>query len=602
MIKYKELRWSNCFSYGSDNKIRFDSSDITQLVGKNGHGKSSIGLILEEVLYNKNSKGIKKANILNRYSTSKSYSIALDFEKDGKQYTVETSRGATQKVSLLCNGEDISSHTATNTFKDIEALIGYDHKTFSQIVYQSSTQSLEFLTATDTQRKKFLIDLLKLTKYSQALEVVKAEAAEVSKKLAVVEGKVSQSTAWLAKFAREDLNKQEILTLPVYPEHLESELAQLQAVISNLDTENKRRVKNTQYGKVLKSIEIIPAPSEQISVTAIDNLKAEIAVCKNKISTSRQQISKLENTKDRCPTCGAGLGVDHQHIQELLAAELANTSALAQEQKKAETELARVTAVQALASKAAATSAEYEKFHALYDPGVPDELLDADDLSNQAATLSSTLKSAKAAIDKTVADNAKRSAHNSKVDLLLSQKADMEAELAEYSTTSAQLTRRAGNLSVLSKAFSTTGLVAYKIECLVKDLEAITNEYLAEMSDGRFQLGFEISSSDKLNVVITDNGTDVDIAALSSGERARVNIATLLAIRKLMQSLSNTRSNLLILDETVENLDAEGKEKLIEVLLAEQEINTFLISHGFSHPLLEKLHVVKTDNISRIET
>ena len=155
---------------------------------------------------------------------------------------------------------------------------------------------------------------------------------------------------------------------------------------------------------------------------------------------------------------------------------------------------------------------------------------------------------------------------------------------------------------MLSKAFSTTGLVAYKIECLVKDLEAITNEYLAEMSDGRFQLGFEISSSDKLNVVITDNGTDVEIAALSNGERARVNIATLLAIRKLMQSLSNTRSNLLILDETVENLDAEGKEKLIEVLLAEQDVNTFLISHGFSHPLLEKLHVVKTNNISRIES
>lgn len=602
MIKYKELRWSNCFSYGPDNKIRFDSSDITQLVGKNGHGKSSIGLILEEVLYNKNSKGIKKANILNRYSASKSYSIALDFEKDGKQYTIETSRGATQKVSLICNGEDISSHTATNTFKDIEALIGYDHKTFSQIVYQSSTQSLEFLTATDTQRKKFLIDLLKLTKYSLALEVVKAEAAEVSKKLAVVEGNVSQSTAWLAKFAREDLNKQEILALPVYPEHLESELAQLQAVISNLDTENKRRVKNTQYGKVLKSIEIIPAPSEQVSVATIDNLKAEIAVCKNKISTSRQQITKLENTKDHCPTCGAGLGVDHQHIQELLAAELANTSTLAQEQKKAETELARITVVQAVAVKAAATSAEYEKFHALYDPSIPDELLDADDLSGQATTISNTLKSAKTAIDKAVGDNAKRSAHNSKVDLLLSQKADMESELSEYSTTSTQLTRRAGNLSVLSKAFSTTGLVAYKIECLVKDLEAITNEYLAEMSDGRFQLGFEISSSDKLNVVITDNGVDVDIAALSSGERARVNIATLLAIRKLMQSLSNTRSNLLILDETVESLDSEGKEKLIEVLLAEQEINTFLISHGFSHPLLEKLHVVKTDNISRIET
>ena len=135
----------------------------------------------------------------------------------------------------------------------------------------------------------------------------------------------------------------------------------------------------------------------------------------------------------------------------------------------------------------------------------------------------------------------------------------------------------------------------------MKDLESITNEYLGDMSDGRFLLSFQINSSDKLNVVITDNGEDVDINALSSGERARVNIATLLAIRRLMQSLSNTRSNLLILDETVENLDAEGKEKLIEVLVKEQDINTFLISHGFTHPLLEKLHVIKTNNISRIE-
>ena len=151
------------------------------------------------------------------------------------------------------------------------------------------------------------------------------------------------------------------------------------------------------------------------------------------------------------------------------------------------------------------------------------------------------------------------------------------------------------------KAFSTTGLVAYKIEGLVKDLEVITNEYLGDMADGRFQLGFEISTGDKLNVVITDNGCDVDINALSSGERARVNISTLLAIRKLMQNLSSTKTNLLILDETVENLDAEGKERLIEVLVAEDDLNTILISHSFTHPLIDRVGIIKQDNISRIE-
>jgi DNA repair exonuclease SbcCD ATPase subunit len=162
------------------------------------------------------------------------------------------------------------------------------------------------------------------------------------------------------------------------------------------------------------------------------------------------------------------------------------------------------------------------------------------------------------------------------------------------------LNKRNNILQILIKTFSPTGLVAYKIECLIKDLELLTNEYLAELSSGRFQLAFKISS-DKLNVVITDNGKDVEIYALSSGERARVNAAALLGIRKLMQSLSNSRINLLILDETIENLDIEGKEKLVEVLLNEEFLNTFVISHSFSHPLLERIYVTKTNNISRID-
>ena len=70
MIILKNLEWSNCFSYGKGNKLTLDKDPIVQLVGKNGHGKSSIGLILEEVCYNKNSKGIKRSDVLNRHIDS----------------------------------------------------------------------------------------------------------------------------------------------------------------------------------------------------------------------------------------------------------------------------------------------------------------------------------------------------------------------------------------------------------------------------------------------------------------------------------------------------------------------------------------------------
>ena len=154
-------------------------------------------------------------------------------------------------------------------------------------------------------------------------------------------------------------------------------------------------------------------------------------------------------------------------------------------------------------------------------------------------------------------------------------------------------------MDILKKAFSTNGLIAYKIENLVKELEELTNTYLAELSDGRFTLQF-IVVNDKLNVQVTDNENVVDILALSSGELARVNTATLLAIRKLMSSISKSRLNVLFLDEVTNVLDDAGREKLVEVLLKE-ELNTYVVSHGWTHPLLEKVEVVKNGNVSSLD-
>ena len=48
-------------------------------------------------------------------------------------------------------------------------------------------------------------------------------------------------------------------------------------------------------------------------------------------------------------------------------------------------------------------------------------------------------------------------------------------------------------------------------------------------------------------------------------------------------------------------LDDEGKEKLIEVLQTEENLNVFLISHDFTHPLIDQIQIKKDNNISSIE-
>jgi ABC-type taurine transport system ATPase subunit len=68
-----------------------------------------------------------------------------------------------------------------------------------------------------------------------------------------------------------------------------------------------------------------------------------------------------------------------------------------------------------------------------------------------------------------------------------------------------------------------------------------------------------------------------------------------------MSTLSKSRINVLFLDEVIGVLDDEGREKLIEVLLKEHDLNTFLVSHGWSHPLLSKINVIKEKKTSRLE-
>lgn len=595
MIKFKLLKWSNAFSYGEDNVLDFTTNPILQLVGKNGHGKSSIALILEEVLYNKNSKGIKKANILNRNTKAKSYYISLEFWKDTECYTIETVRGTTQTVKLIKDGVDISSHTSTATYKQIESIIGYDHKTFCQIVYQSSAFSLEFLKATDTARKKFLIDLLNLNRYTDIAELVKADLKISNNEFEILTLKLNTITSWLGKYASADLTPKALLAVPAAATIELAKVAEINEKLRTLKETNRKIVQNNKYKEILKDlvVEILPAPTTDI--TALKVTQAEL----NKKIKALKSVISGTHIVTKCPSCGQS--VDSSHKSKMLEEAKAELPSHVQSLLGVEEALAEAATEKLQYDVSVTNLQDWEKYSALVDKTLPSQLLDQDMLETEAGKLSSFITARNKDIADINAKNVVIEAHNAKVAVISEQMQDMLRDKAELDKASALLSAKLNSQQILAKTFSPTGFIAYKIESLVKDLEELTNEYLTDMSDGRFQLTFKISASDKLDVVITDDGEDIDIFALSNGELARVNISTLLAIRKLMQSLSNVRTNLLILDETIENLDIEGKDKLVEVLLREDFLNTVLVSHSFTHPLISKVEIVKKNNRSRIE-
>ena len=599
MITLKKLKWSNCFSYGPDNELQLDDNTVTQIIGTNGMGKSSIPLIIEEALYNKNSKGIKKADIPNRYIND-GYDIELEFEKSGKEYLIRINRKNNIKVALLEDGEDISSHTATNTYKSIQEIVGVDFKTFSQLVYQNTNASLQFLTATDTNRKKFLIDLLRLEEYVQLFEVFKEASRESSNKMIEVSSEITTIEKWLSNNKLEATNILPLLNLEIDTEEDEKTFRSLSIELKNISEKNKKILKNNQYKEMLNAIDIneIQSSLEILPpIESYDKYQSIIGQVEGAKRASDNMMQKLEQLGDKCPTCEQD--IDAEFKNELIKAERKTLDFLASKKEDNEDIIRQIKRNNAARTNLSNAQKEWEDLFRSIDNTLPTNLLNAEELQEKLDEVSAKLKTAKAELANIASQNEAITKRNTRIEIIQAQTDGFIEKLAAAQEVLDQQKDLDSNLEILKKAFSTNGLLAYKIENLVKELEELANSYLAELSDGRFTLEF-IVSNDKLNVQITDNENIVDILALSSGELARVNTATLIAIRKLMSSISKSRINILFLDEVINVLDESGREKMVEVLLQE-DLNTYVVSHGWTHPLLEKIEVVKEGNVSKLE-
>ena len=305
-----------------------------------------------------------------------------------------------------------------------------------------------------------------------------------------------------------------------------------------------------------------------------------------------------KQTDAECPTCSQK--IDGEFVKTQLRYHTIEWAKVEGELSEQQETVDRVGKENEIHKQAKRNIKQWEDLYRSIDHQLPTQAINGEEIQKQILELRQRITSARDSLQEVIDENERRERHNTRIGIILEQTDDFKRDLAE---SESRLTSAEGKLAILEtlkKAFSTNGLLAYKIESLVKELEILTNEYLAEFSDGRFAINFVVEN-DKLNVEVSDNGNIIDILALSSGELARVNIATLVSIRKLMTSISRSQINVLFLDEVNQALDEVGKEKVVEVLLKEENLNTYMVSHGWTHPLLEKIEIIKEDNISSLE-
>lgn len=596
-ITIHNITFDNMFSYGEGNSLSLDKHAVVQLVGNNGAGKSSIPLILEELLYNKNSKGIKKSEILNRYNGASHYSGSVTFSKGTDEYKLTKVVKSSAKVVLTENGKDISGHTASQTYKLVEEILGLDFKTFSKLVYQSVKSAMDFLEATDANRKKFLMSLLDLEEYAEVLEKVKALDKEESNNYKFHQGRLEAAETFISSLPKDLSLKEEVAVPDVDDETLVSKAAELRSAYKDQEEIRKRneeraRVHNQKLK--LKNVELelepISVPKEDAS-TLLDRARSEIFSIK-------KELLELSKIHANCPTCGQPIE-DHQGVDGKIEKLKASLPKLEKDVVYYSDILSKYSKNEAAQKKFDQYQQEVKRLTDLAKSlGFPEvEAEDASSLLVEAEALMAEYKKQKSDKEAAEAFNKQVIAHNAKVETLTTKLEEQKKIRAQAAKDLKDSEKALSCIKVLLDAFGPKGIVQYKIESNIKAFEQLINDYLSKLSKGVFAISFSIEDS-KLAINVYQEGIQIDINSASSGEFNMINTATLLAVRTLMAAISKSSINVLFLDEVISVLDEDARTLLIDILLEEKDLNSIAVSHGFSHPLAHTVEVTKENKES----
>ena len=606
-ITLEKLSFNNMFSYGSNNELDINKNKITQLTAPNGSGKSTIALIIQELLFSKNIKNIKKGDIANRYSTAKDWSGSLDFVVNNKKYQINVKRvGATSKVSLLENGVDISEHKVPDTYKKLSTILGMDFEVFSQLTYQSSTDLLDFIKATDTNRKKFLINLFGLEKYIAIGGALKVKLSSLEKDLSGKAGEIKTVNSFLEE--NEIKETKDTIEVPTVDDSLRQTIARLRNELEDYQSQCKKIDKNNmlveERDKLVFDLELAEPTLPLGFKEDFEQAKNTINSLKTKIADNQKKIKGLD-TSDNCYACGQhidnsrtkliknSLENDITSYQEELVDMKITYDSLSKEYSNYEKTLANYFINQKAIER-------FEQISQIVDLSIPTNYPDYTELEKSLFKFSKELKSQEQLKADAMDYNEKVKIHNTKVEALQEQKRQFLVRQQLLNDDIISLSSKIKNITILRKAFSTTGIVAFKLENLTKELENTINKYLSELSDGKFQVIFRLEG-EKLNIIVVNDGKETPVETVSGGEFSRIQTAILLSIRSLLSKIGGNYINLLFLDEITGVLDDAGKEKLIDILQEENNLNVFLISHDFTHPLIEKISIIKENNVSYIE-
>lgn len=616
-IKFNCVKLNNFLSY-KEAELRLDRNGFILVNGENknptdnslsnGCGKSSLFNAIAWCLTGQTTSGIKDVGNIYLNETT---SVEVDFNINDTKYKVVRTKNPSN-IKIYINGEDKSGKgirdgeqllaeyipSLTSTLINSVIILGQGlPQRFTANTPAGRKETLEKLSNSD-----FMIAEIK-DRISRRKTYLNTEIRNIEDNKLKLETELNLNNQSIEK-TEEDINNllaENIKDKKIKLEEEQYNLGQKKLERDRLSeklTEEEDEVGQIEYNhSELLSNNLDKVDEFKSKLTNTDELLNEVNELNSEIKVKEQELEKLKNIKDTCPTCG----------QKLPDVHVVDTTSLEQEID----ELTHIFDV-----KRAELDRIIEEKHELvnnFKEQLSIEVKEHEEVLNKAkfslVNKRNTLKSIEREVQdleisvntiKLEIDNYENKL-NSLKNTLDNLKVSVNNSKEEHQRLEVELINKQEHLAVINKMES---LVKRDFRTfLLSNVIEYLNNKCQEYSQVVFNTTELVISQDKNNISI--KYAEKEYETLSGGEKQKVDVIIQLAIRDMLRTYLDFSSNILVLDEITDSLDIVGASQLLNLITTKvTDVEAiYIISHhtDFEIPIDDEILIVKeSDSFSRI--
>lgn len=618
-IIFKKVILNNFLSF-EDATIDLNTNGYTLVSGinnnpddlakSNGSGKSSIWEAIVWALTGDTIRGAKDVKRLQSDEKDKC-SVELIFSIDQNEYHITRYKNPSN-LKLVVNGEDISGKGIRDSEKILQSrLPDLTASLIGSVIILGQGLPQRFTNNTPSGRKEVLEKLSKSDfmildlkdRISARYNVLQDKLNNYAHEISSLTGETNILKSEIESLNNRILDLNELNTIDediarytqeedAYKKQLEEADSKVISIKAYLDNLNK--YKDSEEIEKEAAVQKI----KDNYTSPINDKRVEISNLEFQKISYQNEIKKLLEIKDICPTCGQKIpGVVKPDTSDLN--NKLNTVIDTLESYKID--LRKLQSVMA---------SEVEKYELQFQKNLINTLSDIQQTEkslNENIKICDNLNSAYKDIQsKRLALEFRKENLNDKLD-------DLKETINKHTVRLEDI-----NKKILYNNSEITSLnqhieVINKFNTIIKRdfrgylLKGII-DYISKKSKEYSQIVFE---TDKIDFKL--EGNDIDISydgksyeSLSGGEKQKVDLIVQFAIRDMLCRYLNFSSNILVLDEIFDNLDSKGCQNILNLISAKlNDIQSiFIVTHhsDISIPSDDEIFVVKgIDNISRIQ-